>query len=233
SRISDYATTDTDQGTASSRPVVNNSEDKIDVDKYPFLQRDNKRSTKKLSYSSAGSSRGVLPYTWGDENQENEAEIKLPRVSEKREEARNLGYRVDCASDGHFIQVLSRTANQETVNKCRQICRTYQAVCEVSWGDYIEEETFLNVYGSQPASSDARLQADRQSSSSEFLQGFPGAAHDSAQSGQGDIRRVVQNFDNHHGWQQDFRWAVDQCGRRVEHRVQNLCFYDNQVILPL
>ncbi|GFO28320.1 hypothetical protein PoB_005482500 [Plakobranchus ocellatus] len=120
---------------------------------------------------------------------------------------------VDCSSNSKFFQSLSQSADRNTVAKCTRVCRTYQDVCEASWGDYEETDAYYGSgYGERwgvVTNMETSRSIDGQRPTSET-----------------DSRRIKRSSS-------DFQWAVQQCGRRVEHRVHNLCYYDNQIILPM
>ena len=237
----------------SSRHLGDNSVGKTIKHENPILKED-KRSIEKVSHSTDGDTREISPYTSYDESRENTAhgtrlnpEMKdVTVVSGRGDDAWSLNYQVDCASDSHFFQLLTQTASRNTVDKCKRVCQTYQAVCEVSWEDYIEEEAFLNMNDEnsdyRSANGGASPPAVRGLSGSESVQGVHSSrpvrgAQLSAHSRQGDLQRVLENLGDREiqirGRQHDFRRVVHQCGSRVEERVHNLCYYDNQVILPM
>ena len=165
--------------------------------------------------------------------------------SEGEAGVKSFSQHVDCTSDSKFFQLLTQSATKETVDKCKHVCRTYQAVCEVSREDYLEEDIldkYRQTSGDKSVNIDRKIyrQAGWQASGSESLRGGNRfLSTESAQkyglSRQDELYRFIGRAgrDQFGGSSGDFQWAVEQCGRRVERRVHNLCYYDNQIILPM
>ncbi|GFS01505.1 hypothetical protein ElyMa_006424400 [Elysia marginata] len=141
-------------------------------------------------------------------------------------------YQVDCSADSQFFQLLSQTGSQETYQKCTSVCQTYQAVCENSLQNPFDEQELLDHYGLHHGKRSESTSGSHGSRSTQYAH-IPNSAHLSQDKARGvnDLQEYQES--KRRGGHGDFQLAVQQCGRRVEWRVRNLCYYDNQVVLPM